>query len=104
MVRKGSNKVGWFLEVAVFAQGGWKEIIWLHEGCGRWGWRCFMGKLRHLLGLIVSKDWPVVSRGTSGGGGISSTQTYAVVLSETPGGLNSELANHLRFDSDGSFF
>jgi hypothetical protein len=95
MVHKGSNKVGWFLEAAIFVEGGQKDIIWLPEGRGGWGWRCFIGEQRHLLGPIVSKDRPVVFGGTFGGGGISSTWTYVAVLSKTPGGLNLELANHL---------
>jgi hypothetical protein len=39
-----------------------------------------------LLGLIVAKDRLVISRVTAGSGGLSSTRTYAAVLSETPGG------------------
>jgi hypothetical protein len=32
MVRGGSNKAGRFLEVAIYAKGGWKGIIWLPKG------------------------------------------------------------------------
>ena len=39
MVHVGVNKAGSFLEVAVFAKGGRKGIIWLPEGRGRRGWR-----------------------------------------------------------------
>ena len=73
MVHKGSNKVGWFLEAAVFVKGGRKRIIWLPEGHGGWGWRCFVGELQHLLGLIIAKDRPVVAGVIASGGGISSS-------------------------------
>jgi hypothetical protein len=33
----GNNKAGWFLEVAVFVEGGRKGVIRLPEGCGGWG-------------------------------------------------------------------
>ena len=95
MVRKGSNKAVRFLEVAVFVEGGRKGIIWLLEGRGGWGWRCFVSELRHLLGLIVAKDRQVVSGVSSGSGGRSSTWTYATVLFETPGGVNPVSVNHL---------
>jgi hypothetical protein len=95
MVRKGSNKAGRFLEVAVFVEVGWKGIIWLLEGRGGWGWRCFVNELWHLLGLIVVKDRLVVSGVSSGGGGRLSTRTYAAVLFESPGGVNPVSVNHL---------
>ena len=38
MVHGGVNKVGSFLEVVVFAEGGRKGIIWLPEGRGGRGW------------------------------------------------------------------
>jgi hypothetical protein len=77
MVHKGSNKAGWFLEATVFVEGGWKGIIWLPKGRGGWGWRCFVGELWHLLGLIVAKDRPVVAGVIAGSGGILSSRTYA---------------------------
>jgi predicted Ser/Thr protein kinase len=38
-VRMGSNQAGSFLEVAVFIEGGRKEVIRLPEGHGGWGWQ-----------------------------------------------------------------
>jgi len=49
MVHGGGNKVGRYLEVAVYAEGGRKGIIWLPEGRGGWGWRRFAGELCQLL-------------------------------------------------------
>jgi hypothetical protein len=34
MVRGGGNKVGRYLEVAIYADGGWKGIIWLPDSHG----------------------------------------------------------------------
>ena len=49
MVHGGVNKAGSFLEVAVFAEGGRKGIIWLPEGCGRRRWRPFANELQRML-------------------------------------------------------
>ena len=49
MVHGGVNKAGSFLEVAVFADGARKGIIWLPEGCGGRGWRRFANELRRIL-------------------------------------------------------
>jgi hypothetical protein len=38
-VRGGSNKAARFSEVAVYAEGGRKGMIWLPEGCEGRGWR-----------------------------------------------------------------
>jgi hypothetical protein len=38
-VRGGSNKAARFSEVAVYAEGGRKGMIWLLEGCEGRGWR-----------------------------------------------------------------
>jgi len=43
------NKASRYLEVAIYAEGGWKDIIWLPEGRGGWGWWRFVGELRQLL-------------------------------------------------------
>jgi hypothetical protein len=37
MVRGGGNKLGRYLEVGAFAEGGHKGVIWLPEGCQGWG-------------------------------------------------------------------
>jgi hypothetical protein len=49
MVHGGVNKAGSFLEVAVYAEGGRKGIIWLPEGRGGRGWRRFANELRRML-------------------------------------------------------
>jgi hypothetical protein len=38
MVRGGGSKADHYLEVAVYAKGGQKGIIWLLEGHEGWGW------------------------------------------------------------------
>jgi hypothetical protein len=38
MVCGGGNKADCYLEVSVYAEGGWKGIIWVPEGRGGWGW------------------------------------------------------------------
>jgi hypothetical protein len=37
MVRRGGNKAGCYLEVAVFTEGGRKGVIWFPEGREGWG-------------------------------------------------------------------
>jgi hypothetical protein len=49
MVRGGGNKASHYLEVAIFAEGGRKGIIWLPEGHGGWGWHQFVGELCQLV-------------------------------------------------------
>lgn len=56
MVRGGGNKASCYLEFAIYAEGGWKCIIWLPEGRGGWGWRLFMGELRQLLVPFEAKS------------------------------------------------
>jgi hypothetical protein len=56
MVRGGGNKAGCYLEVTVSAKGGRKGIIWLSEGREGWGWRSFVGELRHLLVPFQAKS------------------------------------------------
>jgi hypothetical protein len=55
MVRGGGNKAGRYLEVAVYAEGSRKGIIWLPEGRGGWGWLRFVGELRQLLKFFEAK-------------------------------------------------
>ena len=49
MVHGGVNKAGSFLEVAVFAEGDCKGIIWLLEGRGGRGWHRFANELWRIL-------------------------------------------------------
>jgi hypothetical protein len=49
MVHGGSNKVGRYLEVSVYAEGGRKGVLWLPEGRLGRGWRRFAGELRLML-------------------------------------------------------
>jgi hypothetical protein len=59
MIHGGDNKVGRFLEVAVFAEGGRKGGLWLPEGRDGQGWRRFAAELRILL--APSDSGPVES-------------------------------------------
>ena len=61
-----SNKVGWFLEVAVFVEGGRKGVIKLPEGRGGWGWQRFVDELRILVANFVEKSLPMVQADIDG--------------------------------------
>jgi hypothetical protein len=52
----GSNKVGCFLEAAVFVEGDRKGVIRLLEGRGGWGWQRFVDELQSLLAQLVAKE------------------------------------------------
>ena len=95
MVCKGSNKASRFSEAVVFVEGGRKGVICLPAGCGGWGWRQFVGELRHLPALIVAKDWLLVSGVISGDGGILSTRSYVAMFFMALGGLKLLSVNHL---------
>jgi hypothetical protein len=86
-VRKGSNKAGCFLEVAVFFKGSRKGVIRLPKGRGGWGWRRFVDELWHLVVLFVAKVSPTVPVVISGVDGTPSDQSFAAVLSTSPGSL-----------------
>jgi hypothetical protein len=86
-VRKGSNKAGCFLEVAVFVEGGRKGVIRLPEGRGGWGWRSFVDELRQLLVLFVAKKSPTVPVATPGVDGTPPSRSYASTLAASLGGL-----------------
>jgi hypothetical protein len=58
MVHGGVNKVGSFLEVAVFTESGHKGIILLLEGRGGRGWCRFVNELQRML---VPLSMPFVS-------------------------------------------
>ena len=45
MIHGGANKVGRFLDVAVFVEGGRKGGLWLPEERDGLGWRHFVGEL-----------------------------------------------------------
>jgi len=45
IARRGGNKDGQFLEVAVFGLGGRRGFVLIPEGRGGWGWRKFSGEL-----------------------------------------------------------
>jgi hypothetical protein len=50
------NKANRYLEVAVYAEGDRKCIIWLPNGRGGWGWRRLVGELRQLLVPFEAKS------------------------------------------------
>ena len=54
-VRMGSNKAGWFLEVAVFVEGGRKGVIRIPEGRKGWGWQRFVDELRLMVAQLVEE-------------------------------------------------
>ena len=60
-VRLGSNKAGYFLEVAIFVEGGWKGVIRIPEGRCGWGWHRFVDELRSLVKQIVERALSVAS-------------------------------------------
>jgi hypothetical protein len=65
-VRMGSNKAGYFLEVAVFVEGGRKGVIRLPKGRRGWGWQRFVDELRLLVAQLVEKELPVVTAANAG--------------------------------------
>ena len=56
MAHGGVNKVGRFLEVSAYAEGGCKGVLWLLKGCYGRGWRRFVGELRLLLASLEGKN------------------------------------------------
>jgi hypothetical protein len=67
-VHMGSNKAGYFLEVAVFVEGGWKGAIRIHKVHGGWGWQRFVDELRVMVAQLVEElsVVPVVNAGEVG--------------------------------------
>jgi hypothetical protein len=65
MVREGGNKAGRYLEVAVYAKGVRKGIIWLPEGRGGWGWQRFVRELRQMLKFFEAKGGSLGSEAPS---------------------------------------
>jgi len=56
MVRGGENKSVRYLEVIVFAEGGWKGAIWLPEGRKGGGWARVVRELRKMTSFKVVSD------------------------------------------------
>ena len=79
MVRKGCNKAGRFLEVAVEADGGRNGTIWIPEGRKGWGWRCML-EFPPLPGKRVEIEELAVS-------GLHYGQSFVSVLRSRVGGL-----------------
>jgi hypothetical protein len=68
MVHVDVNKVGRFLEVSMYVEGGRKGVLWLPEGQDRLGWRRFAGELRLMLAPPEGKsgsEEPVIHSSTS---------------------------------------
>jgi len=83
IVRRGGNVAGRFLEVAAYAVGGLRGIIYIPEGCDGWGWSRFLvelGKVRDFLkesagqGLVRLGPLPVKDR-IDGDGAITGAAT-----------------------------
>jgi hypothetical protein len=68
MVREGGNKAGRNLEVAAFAEGGCKGVIWLPKGREGWGWSWVVGELRKMLTFLGSKARLLVSEASTSEG------------------------------------
>jgi hypothetical protein len=49
MVHRGGNKVGRFLQVGIYVEGGRKGVICILEGQSGNGWRQFVNELRRFL-------------------------------------------------------
>jgi hypothetical protein len=86
-VRMGSNKAGFFLEVAVFVEGARKGVIRLPEGRGGWGWKKFVDELRLLIAQLVVKVSPEVPAANAGV--VGSPPSFKDVLVAPPGGVKS---------------
>jgi hypothetical protein len=59
IVRRGGNAAGRFIEVAAYALGGLRGIIYIPEGWNGWGWSRFLaelGKVRDFLIESAGKD------------------------------------------------
>jgi hypothetical protein len=55
IVWRGRNKAGRFLEVAVYAEGGWKGMVLFPEGRAGQGWSRVSGELSKALAFFGSK-------------------------------------------------
>jgi hypothetical protein len=84
-VRLGRNRVGCFLEAAVFVEGGRKGVIRLPEGRGGWGWRRFAEELRPLTAHLDMKILPAVANA----GEKVSQPSFVEVLAAPLGGMKS---------------
>jgi len=89
ITRRGENKVGRYLEAAIYGLGGRKGFILIPEGCRGWGWRKFSGELRLVFASlsasvdrgIISSDASVKQKGSS----------YATVLRSASDSVAKEL-------------
>lgn len=101
IVRRGGNTAGSFIEVAAYALGGLKGIIYIPEGRNGWGWSRFLaelGKTRDFLSdsagkvLVRTGPSPAMERvhdngaGTDAATGSTSDKapSYAEVLCTGP--------------------
>ena len=71
------------------------EGIWFPDGREGWGWRRIVGELQKILGFLEAEERPMVSCVNSGRGFSSGDRSYAVVLSLSTSGLESQLEFHL---------
>jgi hypothetical protein len=85
----GSNKVGCFLEAAVFVKGGWKWVNRLPKGRGGWGWQIFVDELRLLLVHLSAKVLLVAPNVNAGV--VGSRPSFADVLAVPLGGLKASI-------------
>jgi hypothetical protein len=61
IVRRGENKAGCFLELAVYAEGGQQGLILLPEGHDRRGWALFAGELSKVVAFLEAMAAPSLS-------------------------------------------
>jgi hypothetical protein len=77
-VRRGGNKAGRFLEVAVYAEGGRKGMVLFPEGRAGRGWSRVSGELSKALAFFGSK---VGSSSSAKGAVAGAAPSYAAVVS-----------------------
>jgi hypothetical protein len=88
MVHGSGNKASRYLQVANYAEGGPKGVIWIPKGRKGWGWPRVVGELRPLLKFVEAKGGSLVSKAPSlkaeqkRGGSCSSCQASKVAGSE----------------------
>lgn len=51
-VQRGSNRLGWYLEVLEYAVGGYRGLIVIVKGREGWVWRSFAAELRKVTGFF----------------------------------------------------
>lgn len=83
IVWRGGNKFGWFLEVAVYAVGGWRGMTLFLEGQDWRGWSCVSRELSKALAFLEATVEALSSGGASVGeflGKVAGPLSFAEVV------------------------